>query len=57
MREDAVIGEVIVVDNGSTDGRRRSARLGARVVIVADRGTAARGGRHRGRRRPVRDRR
>lgn len=39
MRERAIAGEVIVADNGSTDGSREIAqRLGARVVAVAERG-------------------
>ncbi len=53
LAENNITGEVIVADNGSTDGCREiAARLGARVVPVADRGygnalmggiTAARG--------------
>lgn len=39
MREAGIGGEVIVADNGSTDGSREIAeRLGARVVAVAEKG-------------------
>src|SRR5262245_32245392 len=39
LREAAIVGEVVVADNGSTDGSREiAARLGARVVAVAERG-------------------
>ncbi len=39
MREYAIEGEVIVADNGSTDGSQEIARrLGARVVSVAEKG-------------------
>jgi glycosyltransferase involved in cell wall biosynthesis len=39
MREHGIAGEVIVADNGSTDGSQKIARqLGARVVPVAARG-------------------
>lgn len=39
MNEAGVSGEVVVADNGSTDGSREiAARLGARVVGVAERG-------------------
>ncbi|MEO7597650.1 MAG: glycosyltransferase family 2 protein [Opitutus sp.] len=39
LRDQAIAGEVIVADNGSTDGSQTIARkLGARVVDVADQG-------------------
>ena len=39
LRQNNVAGEVIVADNGSTDGSREiAASLGARVVAVAERG-------------------
>src|SRR6516164_4183772 len=39
LRENHIAGEVIVADNGSTDGSPAiAARLGARVVAVAARG-------------------
>jgi glycosyltransferase involved in cell wall biosynthesis len=39
LREHAIAGEVIVADNGSTDGSADiAARLGARIVPVAERG-------------------
>jgi glycosyltransferase involved in cell wall biosynthesis len=39
MHEKSVAGEVVVADNGSTDGSQEiAARLGARVVPVAERG-------------------
>lgn len=42
LREHGVAGEVIVADNGSTDGSPQIAeRLGARVVPVSDRGYGA----------------
>ena len=47
LREHKVTGEVLVADNGSTDGSRElAAKLGARVVTVAERGygNALRGG-------------
>ena len=47
LREHSVSGEVIVADNGSTDGSQALAEtLGARVVVVAERGygNALRGG-------------
>jgi len=47
FRENKIAGEVIVADNGSTDGSHSiAARLGARVVHVADKGygNALRGG-------------
>lgn len=47
LREHQVAGEVLVADNGSTDGSQElAAKLGARVVAVAERGygNALRGG-------------
>lgn len=47
LRENKVSGEVLVADNGSTDGSQElAAKLGARVVGVAERGygNALRGG-------------
>lgn len=42
MRESGVVGEVIVADNGSTDGSQELARAeGARIVDVAERGYGA----------------
>jgi glycosyltransferase involved in cell wall biosynthesis len=39
MREDEISGEVVVADNGSTDGSREIAQAeGARVVTVSERG-------------------
>jgi glycosyltransferase involved in cell wall biosynthesis len=39
IREHGIVGEVIVADNGSTDGSREiAARLGARVVAVPEKG-------------------
>jgi glycosyltransferase involved in cell wall biosynthesis len=39
LREHSIAGEVVIADNGSTDGSREiAARLGARVVHVKDRG-------------------
>src|SRR5436309_5755160 len=39
LREHQIAGEVIVADNGSTDGSREiAAQLGARVVPVVDKG-------------------
>ncbi|MGH7250381.1 MAG: glycosyltransferase, partial [Nitrospiraceae bacterium] len=39
LRESGIAGEVIVADNGSTDGSAEiAARLGARVVRVGERG-------------------
>ena len=41
LAEAGVSGEIIVADNGSTDGSQTlAASLGARVVSVAQRGTA-----------------
>ena len=42
MEEAGIVGEVIVADNGSTDGSHRDrAAEGARVVAVADKGYGA----------------
>jgi glycosyltransferase involved in cell wall biosynthesis len=42
LDESGVLGEIVVADNGSTDGSREiAASLGARVVEVADRGYGA----------------
>jgi glycosyltransferase involved in cell wall biosynthesis len=39
MRENGIVGEVIIADNGSTDGSQAIAnRLGARVIPVKERG-------------------
>src|SRR5215471_6130455 len=47
FREHHITGEVVIADNGSTDGSRDvAARMGARVVHVEDKGygSALRGG-------------
>jgi glycosyltransferase involved in cell wall biosynthesis len=42
LTANAIAGEIVVADNGSTDGSRRiAADLGARVVAVAERGYGA----------------
>ena len=42
LEENAIVGEVIIADNGSTDGSQRiAAEAGARVVEIAERGYGA----------------
>ena len=42
LAESGISGEVLVADNGSTDGSQKmAAALGARVVSIADRGYGA----------------
>jgi len=42
LTESGISGEVLVADNGSTDGSQKMAEaLGARVVSIADRGYGA----------------
>ena len=56
LRENGIRGEVVIADNGSTDGSQELARCaGARVVAVEKKGYGARpDGRNRSRARKIR---